>query len=73
MAAFVLAVQPLAASDEIVFPPRRPVNLNQDVEAHEVQDLDCQLPFVSLHRGIADPEGFSSIPERSPFDDALDY
>src|ERR1035441_2393261 len=64
MAAFVFACQPLTRSHEIVFPSRRPANFNQDVRSKKRLDLDRQLPFVSLHRRIADPEGFSHIPER---------
>ncbi len=73
MTAVVFAGQLRTAGHEVVFPSRRLANLDQDVEAHEVQDLDRQFSFVSLHRGIADPEGFSCIPERPAFNDALDY
>jgi hypothetical protein len=35
MAAFVFACQPLTAGHEVVFPSRRPANLNQNINAHD--------------------------------------
>lgn len=58
------ATEPVKTGHEVVFPARQLSDLNQDVNAHEVLDLDCQLPFVFLHRGIADPEGFSDLGTR---------
>jgi hypothetical protein len=63
MVAFVSAVQFLTAGQEIIFPSRRPANFNQDIRPKKRLDLHRQLSFISLHRGIADPEGFSRISE----------
>ncbi len=56
MAAVVFACQPLTTGDEIVLPSRRPANLNQDVETHEVQDLDREFPFAVADGGSTDLE-----------------
>ena len=70
MSPFFPAHQLFPGGIEAVLPVWLTANLDEDVAAHELLDLQGQLPFVSLHRRIADPEGFSNIPERPAFDDA---
>ena len=72
MAAFVFAGQPLTAGHQVVFPSRRLANLDQDVDAHEFQDLRGQTFLPVMDGRTAHPELSCDGGTLSAFDHELD-